>query len=136
MKSTYDSSIKQNVILKTLFDFEFFNQFDTHDLNHFENIFTVESNIILNDVKMSDSQNEDSMKFFEKYVFDYSDDVNTLIMFVKFIKLNNSNFCLALSLWCDKKRMKRWVYVDLLQVLRLGSWYSDITLIILTSLFD
>ncbi len=98
MKSTYDSSIKQNVILKTLFDFEFFNQFDTHDLNHFENIFTVESNIILNDVKMSDSQNEDSMKFFEKYVFDYSDDVNTLIMFVKFIKLNNSNFCLALSL--------------------------------------
>ncbi len=98
IKSTFDSNMKQNVNLKTLFDSEFFNQFDTHDLNHFENIFNVESNIILNDVKMSDSQSEDSMKFFEKYAFDYSDDVNTLIMFVKLVKLNISNFCLALSL--------------------------------------
>jgi hypothetical protein len=98
MKSIYDSDMKQNVNLKTLLDFEFFNQFDTHDLNHFEDIFIVESNIILNDVKMSDSQSEDSMKFFEKYVFDYFDDVNTFIMSVKLVKLNISNFCLALSL--------------------------------------
>ncbi len=98
MKSIYDSNMKQNINLKTLFDFEFFNQFNIHDLNHFENIFNVESNIILNDVKMSDSQNEDSMKFFEKYVFNYFDDDNTFIMFVKLVKLNISNFYLALNL--------------------------------------
>jgi hypothetical protein len=40
-------------------------------------------------------------------------------MSVKLAKLNISNFCLALSLWCDKKEVKRRVYADLLQVLRL-----------------
>jgi uncharacterized protein YihD (DUF1040 family) len=90
--------MKQNVNLKTLIDSEFFNQFDTHDVNHSEDIFTAESNIALNDVKMSDSQSEDSMKFFEKYVFDYSDDVNTSIMSARLVKINISNFCLALKM--------------------------------------
>jgi hypothetical protein len=90
--------MKQNFNLKTLIDFEFFNQFDTHDVNHFENIFIVESNIILNDVKMFNLQSENSIKFFEKYVFDYSDDVNTFIMFVKLVKINILNFYFALKM--------------------------------------
>ncbi len=98
IESTCDHDMKQNVNLKTLIDSEFFNQFDTHDVNHSEDIFTAESNIALNDVKMSDSQSEDSMKFFEKYVFDYSDDVNTSIMSARLVKINISNFCLALKM--------------------------------------
>ncbi len=98
MKSTYDQNIKQNANLETLMNSEFFNSFDTNDLNHSENIFTAESNITLNDAEMSDSQSEDSMKFFEKYVSDYSDDVNTSIMSARSVKINISNFCLALRL--------------------------------------
>ncbi len=63
------------------------NQFDTHDVNHSENIFIAESNITLNDVKMFNLQSEDSMKFFEKYVFNYFDDVNIFIMFAKLVKI-------------------------------------------------
>jgi hypothetical protein len=119
IKSICDHDMKQNINLKTLIDSEFFNQFDTHDVDHSENIFTAESNIALNEVKMFDSQSENSMKFFEKYVFDYFDDVNTFIMFARFVKINISNFCLALRMWCDKKEVKRRTYVDLLQVLKL-----------------
>ncbi len=90
--------MKQNVNLKTLIDFKFFNQFDTHDANHSENIFTAESNIVLNDVKMFDLQNEDSMKFFEKYVLNYFDNVNIFIMFARLVKINISNFCFALKM--------------------------------------
>jgi hypothetical protein len=90
-----------------------------NDLSHSKNIFTTQSNIALNDVKIFDFQNECFVEFFEKYLFVYFENVNVVEIFVKLVKLNISNFCLALNLWCDKKEIKKRVYADLLQVLRL-----------------
>ncbi len=119
IESTCDHDMKQNANLETLIDSEFSNQFDTHDVGHSGDIFTAESNIALNDVEMSDSQSEDSMKSFEKYAPGYPDDVNTPIMPARPVKIDISDFCLALEMWCDKKEVKRRAYADLLQVLKL-----------------
>ncbi len=97
-KLCYYKNIKQNINVKMFADFEFFNQMNINDSSHSENIFATQSNITLNDVKISDSQSEYSVEFFEKYASVYSENVNAVEMFVKLAKLNISNFCLTLSL--------------------------------------
>jgi hypothetical protein len=97
-KLCYYQNMKQNVNVKMFANLEFFNQMNINDSSHSENIFATQSNITLNDVKISDSQSEYSVEFFEKYASVYSENVNAVEMSVKLAKLNISNFCLALSL--------------------------------------
>ncbi len=119
IESTCDHDMKQDANLETLIDSEFSNQFDTHDVGHSGDTFTAESNIALNDVEMSDSQSEGSVESFEEYAPGYPDDVNTPIMPARPAKIDISDFCLALGMWCDKEGVKRRAYAGLLQVLKL-----------------